>query len=73
MNYNLDPRNYAAFVNTTGVSNLMPKAKSFVKPSISQSPILNPPAAIVEGTVPQEYLGEAQRLYDDAWASFKAA
>lgn len=73
MNFALEPKYYAAFVNYTLLSNLMPAAKSMVDPTIADSKILNPSQDVIDRTVPQLPLGPAQRLYDDAWNSFKAA
>ncbi len=73
MNFGLKPDMYADFVNFTGVSNLMPAATPMIDPAIRDSEVLSPSDDVVERTVPQLYLGEAQRLYDDAWSAFKSS
>jgi spermidine/putrescine transport system substrate-binding protein len=73
MNFGLQPRYYADFVNFTGVSNLMLAANSMVDPAARDSDVLSPSDDVIERTVPQLYLGPAQRLYDDAWSAFKSS
>ena len=42
MNFLLEPKQYAQFVNTTGTAYLVPGATPFIKTSISKNPILVP-------------------------------
>ena len=73
MNNHLDPKVYAHFVNTLSISNLMPAALKYVSPSVVKSPVLNVTAEARKHIVFGTSHGEAQKLYDRAWAQFKSA
>ena len=73
MNNHLDPKVYAQFVNTLSISNLMPAALKFVKPSVVKSPVLNVTAEARKHIVFGTSHGEAQKLWDRAWAEFKSS
>ena len=73
MNNHLDPKVYAQFVNTLSISNMMPAALKFVNPSVVKSPVLNVTAEARKHIVFGTSHGEAQKLYDRAWAEFKSA
>jgi len=72
-NFNLTPQYYADFVRRTdaayverGIEDLLPK-------KLSESPILFPPPDVLSKVTFEEYLGEAEPLYSEAYAKFKAA
>jgi len=72
MNFALEPKQYADFVNTTGTAYVEPAATPFIEKSISGSTILRPGKAI--GSVEFEhYLGPATALWTQTWDEVKAA
>ena len=72
MNFALEPKQYADFVNTTGTAYVEPAATPFIGKSISGSTILRPGKAI--GSVEFEhYLGSATALWTQVWDEVKAA
>ena len=72
MNFALEPKQYADFVNTTGTAYVEPAATPFIDKSISGSTILRPGKAI--GSVEFEhYLGAATALWTQVWDEVKAA
>ncbi len=73
MNFNLEPKQYADFVNTTGTAYLMPAATPYVQSSISSNPILAFTPAILAKVEFEKDLGPATPLWATAWSEFKAA
>jgi spermidine/putrescine transport system substrate-binding protein len=73
MNNHLDPRVYAKFVNTLSITCMLPAALKYVNPSVLKSPVLNVTPKARENIVFGTSHGEAQKLYDRAWAEFKSA
>jgi spermidine/putrescine transport system substrate-binding protein len=73
MNFHLDPKNYAEFVNTLHISVLVDAARPYVKESIKNDKILFPSKKVQSRIVFSLPRGEAQKFWDDAWASFKSA
>lgn len=74
MNFALNPRQYADFVNTTGTAYAMPKATPYIKKSISKNPILLPGAAVLKRTEFDRYLGgKGAALWATTWQEVKAA
>jgi spermidine/putrescine transport system substrate-binding protein len=74
MNFHLDPKNYAKFVNTLGISPAMvPASIKYVKPSIVKSKILNPPKAVAKRIQFSLGHGASQQYRDQAWARFLSA
>jgi spermidine/putrescine transport system substrate-binding protein len=73
MNYHLTPKVTANFVNTLACSSIMPAASPFLSPKLRKNAITNPPPSIYKRVAFQEFLGEAQRYWDDEWARFKSA
>jgi len=72
MNFALEPKQYADFVNTTGTAYVEPAATPYIDKSISGSTILRPGKAI--GNVEFEhYLGPATALWTQVWDEVKAA
>ena len=73
MNFHLDPKNYASFVNATGSAYVMPSATPYVDKSISKNPILYPDPAVLARVEYEDYLGEATALWSKVWDEFKSA
>jgi spermidine/putrescine-binding protein len=74
LNFMLDPRQYADFVNTTGTAFTLPAAGPFVKKTISASPILKPSAAVLKRVEFDHYLGaKGTQLFAQAWQEVKAS
>ena len=73
LNFHLAPENAANFCNTLSVAPIVPESAKFVKEEIRNDPIANPPADVLNRLVYWSYLGEAQRLWDDAWVRVKSA
>ncbi len=73
MNFHLDPKEYADFVNTTGTAFLVPSATPFIKKSISQNPILFPDEAVLSKVEFEKFLGAATADWAKTWDEFKSA
>jgi spermidine/putrescine transport system substrate-binding protein len=74
MNFLLEPKQYAQFVNATGTAYLVPGATPFVKTSISQNPILVPNKATLAKVEFDRYLGAAgTTLWANTWQEVEAA
>ena len=74
MNFLLEPKQYAQFVNTTGTAYLVPKATPFIKSTISKNPILVPNASTLAKVEFDRYLGGAgATLWANTWQEVKAA
>lgn len=74
MNFFLEPKQYADFVNTTGTAYLMPAATPYIDKSISKSPILVPNQNVVERVEFDHYLGAAAtEAWANVWQEVKAA
>jgi hypothetical protein len=72
MNFALEPKQYADFVNTTGTAYVEAAATPFIEKSISGSAILRPGKTI--GKVEFEhYLGPATAQWTQIWDEVKAA
>ena len=73
LNFHMDPRNYADFVNTTSSSWVSSAADQYIQPSLVQNAVLKPTAAELDKTEWTQYLGPATVYYNQAWEAFKAA
>jgi spermidine/putrescine transport system substrate-binding protein len=73
LNFHMDPRNYADFVNTTSSSWVSSAADPYIDPSLVKNPVLKPTAAELDKTEWTQYLGAATVYYNKAWEAFKAA
>jgi spermidine/putrescine transport system substrate-binding protein len=73
MNWHLDPRQYADFVNTTGTAYVEDAAKTYIKPSIAENPILFPDEAVLANVEYEKFLGEATAEWARVWDEFKSA
>jgi spermidine/putrescine transport system substrate-binding protein len=72
MNFALEPKQYADFVNTTGTAYVEPAATPFIGKAISGSAILRPGNAIANVEF-EHYLGPATALWTQIWDEVKAA
>jgi spermidine/putrescine transport system substrate-binding protein len=74
MNFHLQPKNYASFINTTGSAYVEPAAEPYIMKSIVNNPSLHFSAAQL-GTVEfEQYLGPQQTAYrGKLWEEFLAA
>jgi spermidine/putrescine-binding protein len=74
LNFCLDPKQYADFVNTTGTAYTMPAATRYISKAIASSPILKPSAAVLKRVEFDRYLGaKGAQLFAEAWQEIKAA
>ena len=74
MNFHLDPKVYAGFVNATATSPAMlPASLPYVKASIRNDPVLNPDKVVTSRIVFDQAHGASQQYRDQAWANFKSA
>ena len=73
MNNHISPSVYGGFVNTQGISNMIPAADPYLKPFITKSPILNPSQDAVKRITFGLNHGQGQKLWDEMWARFLAA
>jgi spermidine/putrescine transport system substrate-binding protein len=74
LNFMLDPKQYADFVNTTGTAYTVPAATPFIKKTIAASPILKPSAAVLKRVEFDHYLGaKGTELFAKAWQEVKAS
>jgi spermidine/putrescine transport system substrate-binding protein len=74
LNFALDPRQYADFVNTTGTAYTVPAATPFIKKTISTSTILKPAPAVLKRVEFDHYLGaKGAAAFAKAWQEVKAS
>ena len=73
MNYFLEPKQYADFVNATGTAYVMAAATPFIDKSISQNAALVVDPATLKNVEFEEFLGEVSALYNKAWDEFKSS
>jgi spermidine/putrescine-binding protein len=74
MNFMLEPKQYAQFVNATGTAYLVPAATPYVQKSISKNPILVPNAKTLAKVEFDRYLGAAGvTSWANTWQEVKAA
>ncbi len=73
MNFFLQPKEYADFVNTTGTAYVMDAATPYINASISKNSALIVDPATLEKVEFENFLGEATALYSKAWDEFKSA
>lgn len=68
----LEPVNYAAFINNVASPYVQPE-NTGIDAVLRESPVINPPADVVEKLTFHEFLGEAQGAWDAVWDAFGAA
>jgi spermidine/putrescine transport system substrate-binding protein len=72
VNFFLEQRNYAAFINNVASPYVQPDNPG-IDEVLKNSPVINPPADVVGRLDYHDFLGEAQPIWDAAWDAFKAA
>jgi spermidine/putrescine transport system substrate-binding protein len=73
MNFHLEPRNYADFVNTTGTAYVEPEATQFINKSIAENPIIAFDKDILARVEFEKFLGEATAAWNRVWDEVQAA
>lgn len=74
MDFHLEPKNYASFINATGAAYTVPDAEPFIKKSIVDSPVLKYTPEALKGVDFQQYLGpENTAKRGKLWEQFLAA
>jgi spermidine/putrescine transport system substrate-binding protein len=74
MNFNLDPKIYADFINTTGSAYVMQSAEPYIKPAIVNNPSLKYDDAALQTVEFEKVLGaSATKLRSQIWEEIKAA
>jgi spermidine/putrescine transport system substrate-binding protein len=74
MNFHLEPKNYASFINTTGSAYVEPSAVPYIMKSISANPSLKYSHAALAKVEFEQYLGPQQTAYrGKLWEEFLAA
>lgn len=68
----LEPANYAAFINNVASPYVQPD-NAGIDAVLRDSPVINPPAEVVERLTYHEFLGESQAAWDAVWDAFGAA
>lgn len=71
--FHLRPKNYAAFVEETSTAYVETGLEDLLPRSLASSEILFPPRDVVNRIEFQEFLGEAEPVYDRVYTEFKAA
>jgi len=72
MNFHLEPKNYADFINTTGAAYLLPAAERYIDPSILKNPALRLDSSVKLQW--QKFIDAAGvKVRNDAWNEIKAA
>jgi spermidine/putrescine transport system substrate-binding protein len=72
MNFALEPKQYADFVNTTGTAYVEAAASSFIEKSIAGNSVLRPGQSIAHVEY-EHFLGAATALWTNIWQEVKAA
>jgi spermidine/putrescine transport system substrate-binding protein len=74
MNFHLEPKNYASFINTTGSAYVEPGADRYILKSISANPTLRYSPSQLAKVEFEQYLGPQQTAYrGKLWEQFLAA
>ena len=74
MNFLLEPKNYANFVNGIGASYVMPAAEPFIDPSIIDNPSLKYDPEAIQSVEFEAFLGEeATKIRNRVWQEVKNA
>ncbi|HZS87407.1 MAG TPA: spermidine/putrescine ABC transporter substrate-binding protein [Chloroflexota bacterium] len=72
INWLLDPKNYAEFVNYDTTAFTM-KPTKYISKEVLTSPIINPPKSVLDKFQFQYDVGAATVQYDRVWTEFKSA
>ena len=74
MNFHLEPKNYASFINTTGSAYVEPAAERYILKSISSNPSLQYSKSQLAKVEFEQYVGPEQTAYrGKLWEEFLAA
>jgi spermidine/putrescine transport system substrate-binding protein len=74
MNFHLEPKNYASFVNATGTAYVLPAAEPYIKKAIAGNPILKSSPDTLKGVEFEQFLGPAETAKrGKLWEAFLAA
>jgi spermidine/putrescine transport system substrate-binding protein len=73
LNFSMDPKVYADFVNTTGSSWTSSAAEPYINKALLDKPALKPTPEQLDQVEWTKFLGEATVYYGQAWQEFKAA
>jgi spermidine/putrescine transport system substrate-binding protein len=74
MNFHLEPKNYASFINATGAAYVEPAAETYIMKSIVNNPSLHYSAGQLAKVEFEQYLGPQQTAYrGKLWEEFLAA
>lgn len=73
MDFHLRPEVAANFANTLSIATIEREAVQYIDPALKKSPITNPTPDVLDRIEFKKFVGEDQKLYDDAWARFKSA
>jgi spermidine/putrescine transport system substrate-binding protein len=73
MNFHLEPKSYADFVNTTGTAYVESAATPYITPSISKNLIDLPDPTVLKRVEYERYLGAATALWAKTWDEIKSA
>ncbi len=73
LNFHLQPKVYATFVDATGSSWVESDADQYIDPGLRTSSPLNPSKAQLAKVEWTQFVGEATTLWATAWAKFEAA
>ena len=73
MNFALQPRLYADFIELTDAAGVMSAADRYLPKALTQSRILFPSAAELRRVFFLNFVGQAEAYYDAAYTKFKAA
>ena len=71
VNFFLEPKNYAAFINTVASPYVQPD-NADIDEVLKSSPVINPSADVISRVQFHKFLGEAQPRWDTVWDQFKA-
>lgn len=71
VNFFLEPKNYAAFINTVASPYVQPE-NADIDDVLKSSPVINPSAEVISRVQFHKFIGEAQPLWDTVWDQFKA-
>jgi spermidine/putrescine transport system substrate-binding protein len=73
MNYQLTPKVTANYCNTLAIASIEPAANPYISAKLKASPVANPPASIYKHVAFQQFLGGAQKYWDNEWLRFQSA
>jgi spermidine/putrescine transport system substrate-binding protein len=74
MNFLLEPKNYAGFINSIGSAYVMPDAEQYIDDAVKNNPALAYDEASIKTIEFEQFLGEeATKIRTRAWQEFKNA